>query len=236
MNASRRDEGFDGRAAVTRSLLGWGVLLGPIYLAVGLVLALTRDGFNLAEHQLSLLMLGDHGWIQAANLILSGVLVWVAAYGFARAMAGTPAGRWTATLLAVFGAGLVGSGIAPPDPMAGFPPGADSGEATVGGLLHLMFGGVGFLVLAVATAVAATWMRARGDRPWARYARASGLVVLVGFLGGAALSQQAVGVLFLWLAVVAAYAWIAATSVYLWRTVPHPDAHRRAATREPAGA
>lgn len=235
MKESGRDPGFDSRAAVTRSLLGWGVLVGPIYLTVGLTLALTRDGFSLSEHQLSLLMLGDNGWIQSANLILSGVLTWVAAYGFARAMAGTSSGRWTAILLAVFGAGLVGSGNFPPDPMAGFPPGVESGDATASGLLHLILGAVGFIVLAIATFVAATWMRARGDLHWASYSRASGIVVLAGFLGGAALSQQAIGVVLLWVAVVAGYAWIAATSVYLWRTVPHPDAHRREATGTPAG-
>lgn len=58
------DAQFDRRAAITRSLLGWGVLVGPICLVVGLSLALTRDGFNLAEHALSLLMLGGNGWIQ----------------------------------------------------------------------------------------------------------------------------------------------------------------------------
>ena len=38
--------GFDRGAAVTRSLLGYGVLAGPFYLVVGLVQALVRDGFS----------------------------------------------------------------------------------------------------------------------------------------------------------------------------------------------
>lgn len=55
------DAGFDKSAAVTRSLLGWGVVAGPFYVVFGLTLALTRPGFRLTQHALSLLMLGDLG-------------------------------------------------------------------------------------------------------------------------------------------------------------------------------
>ena len=56
MSTTASDTGrLDTRAAVTRSMLGWGVLAGPIYVATGLALALTRDGFDLTEHALSLL-------------------------------------------------------------------------------------------------------------------------------------------------------------------------------------
>lgn len=225
--SSAGDTDFDRGAAVTRSLLGWGVLLGPLYLVVGLALALTRDGFDLGRHALSLLLLGDGGWMQRTNLIVSGVLTLVAAAGFSRAMAGTTAGRRTAALLAVFGLGVIGSGLFPPDPVAGFPTGADGGEATTGGLLHLVFGGIGFLALAAATQTAAGWMRGRGDSATA--SRVAGAVVLLGFVGGAALATSSLGALLLWVAVVAGYAWLSATSAYLYRTVPHPDAHRRTA-------
>lgn len=67
----------------------------------------------------------------------------------------------------------------------------------------------------------------RGDTGWRRYSQTSGAAILIGFVAGAALSQSPVGVVLLWIAVVAGYAWIAATSVYGWWTVPHPDADRR---------
>ena len=54
-------------AAVTRSLLRCGVLAGTFYLAVGLIQALLRDGFDLARHPLSLLANGRGGWVQTAN-------------------------------------------------------------------------------------------------------------------------------------------------------------------------
>ncbi|HSM44888.1 MAG TPA: DUF998 domain-containing protein, partial [Acidimicrobiia bacterium] len=56
-------DGFDGAAAVTRSLLGWGVIVGLFYLAVGITRGLTREGFSFSEHALSLLMLGEGGWV-----------------------------------------------------------------------------------------------------------------------------------------------------------------------------
>src|SRR5215213_7744376 len=82
---------FDRAAAVTRSLLGYGVLAGVVYLAVGLAQALTRDGFDLTHHDLSLLANGPYGWIQIANLVLTGLMVIAAAAGVRRAMRPGPA-------------------------------------------------------------------------------------------------------------------------------------------------
>lgn len=223
---------FDTQAAVTRSMLGWGILAGPLYLVTGLLLAVTRDGFNLGEHALSLLMLGDDGWIQRTNLLVSGLVCAVAAIGFHRAMNRTATqSRWAPLLVAGFALGLVGSGTFAPDPVGGFPPGAES-EPTISGLLHLGFGAFQFVCLTAACLVTAHWMARRGDAGWRRYSTGSGVVILVGFIGGAALAQFPIGVGLLWLAVVAGYAWLAATSIYLWRTVPHPDADRRQPTSQ----
>jgi hypothetical protein len=225
-NGSEATAQFDTHAAVTRSLLGWGVLAGPIYLGVGLLLAATRTGFDLGEHPLSLLMLGEGGWMQRTNLLASGVICGIAALGFRRAMSRTGSASRAPLLVFGFAAALVGSAVFAPDPVDGFPPGAES-EVTAAGLLHLALGAVGFVCLAIACFLLARWIARRGDAGWSRYSWASGVLVLAGFIGGAALSQLTVGVVLLWVAVVAGYAWIAATSVYLWRTVPHPDAHRR---------
>lgn len=46
---------------VTRSLLGYGMLAGPFYVAVSLAQALSRDGFDLTRHAWSLLANGEHG-------------------------------------------------------------------------------------------------------------------------------------------------------------------------------
>jgi hypothetical protein len=220
--------GFDAGAAVTRSILGWGVVAGPFYLLVGTILAATRDGFDLSRHQLSLLMLGEGGWLQRTNLILSGLMTLAAAVGFWRVsrLPDVPRARavYVAGLLVgVYGLGLLGSGTFAPDPMRGFPPGAAE-VATASGIAHLAFGVVQFVALAAAAFVLARGLG--GRMTW--YSRATGAVILVGFAGGAALATSSAGVALLWLAVVAGWAWLLVTSIHLYRLVPHPDADRRA--------
>ena len=212
-------EGFDSGAAVTRSLLGWGVVAGPFYVVFGLVLALTRTGFDLARHPLSALLLGDHGWLQALSLILTGVMVGAAALGFRRAIAGRRGGA-AAVLLGVYALCLVLSALFPPDPANGFPPGV-AAEATTSGLLHLVFGAIGFLSVGAAAVIVA------GELPGAVFSRVAGVVVIVGFLGGAALSSGSAGIALLWVAVVAGWAWLAVASVRAYRVVPHPELARR---------
>jgi hypothetical protein len=202
---------LDRSAAVTRSMLGWGVVAGPFYLVFGLILALTRPGFDLGRDALSILLLGDLGWLQGLNLVLSGVMTLVAAIGLAR----TPEwSRAAAVLVGVYGLGLVLSAFAAPDR-------AGSGTATLPGILHLAFGGVGFLALGVAAVVAASWFRRRRSRG-ATWSLLAGILVIAAFVAGGALSNGPAGVALLWLAVVAGWAWLALTSVAAYRAVPHP--------------
>lgn len=212
---------FDTAAAVTRSMLGWGVVAGPFYLLVGLVLAFTRDGFDFARHPLSVLMLGDGGWMQVTNLALSGVMVLVAGIGLVRAGA-----RGTGIAVGVYGAAMVASAIFPPDPMPGFPP-SQEGVTTMSlsGVLHFAFGGIGFIAFGVAALLLGGWLARHGEGGHAGWSRAAGIVVLVGFVGGAALGPAGMGGL--WLAVVAGFAWLLLASLRLYREVPHPDLARR---------
>ena len=219
--------GFDRSAAITRSLLGWGVVAGLFYLAVGIIGGLTREGFSFGEHALSLLMLGESGWVQSANLMVSGAMVVVAALGFNRAMSPGKGARSAGLLVGVYGAALIGSGIFPPDPVDGFPNPGSAAGATTGGLVHMALGGIGFLALVAATFVVAGWLSRRGDSSAATRSRVAGVVVLVGFVGGAALSMSTAGVLLLWVAVVMGWVWLATTSLGLYRSVPHPDLDRR---------
>src|SRR5690242_9979755 len=71
---------------VTRFLLGYGVIAGPLYVAVSLVQAVTRPGFDLSRHAWSLLESGDLGWIQITNFVVSGLMTVAAAVGLRRAL------------------------------------------------------------------------------------------------------------------------------------------------------
>jgi hypothetical protein len=221
-----RPANLDVAAAVTRSMLGWGVLAGPIYILVGLTLALSRDGFHLTEHALSLLMVGEHGWMQRANLLASGVLCLTAATGIQRALSYDGTSTRTGILVVGFGLGLLGSACFAPDPMRGFPPGSEE-AVTVSGVFHLAFGAVQFVSLIAAGIALARWATHRGDPTHASRSRVLALTVLAGFIGGALLGQLTIGIALLWVAVLAAYTWLALTCMYLWHVVPHPDPARR---------
>jgi hypothetical protein len=73
-------------AQKTRDLLACGAFAGPLFVAVVVIQALTRNGYDLAEHPLSLLTLGDFGWIQSANFVVAGMLVGAFAVGLRRAL------------------------------------------------------------------------------------------------------------------------------------------------------
>src|SRR5690606_41243670 len=118
---------FDRGAAVTRSMLGWGVVAGPFYLVLGVVLALTRSGFDLTRDALSLLLLGDLGWLHALNLVLSGLMSAVAGMGLGRTPR-TP--RAVAVLGGSCGACRVPRAGPPPDPSAHPPPRDGTGGAS----------------------------------------------------------------------------------------------------------
>ncbi len=208
--------------ATTRALLGYGAVAGPFYLTVSAIHGLAREGFDFSRHQLSLLATGDLGWIQIANFVVTGLMVVAAAVGIRRVLRSGVGATWGPRLIGAFGVGLLAGGVFVADPMDGFPVGTPPGPpATVSwhGMLHLAAGGVSFLCLVAATFVIARRLANQGQRRWAVYSRITGVVFFTGFAAVASGATSSVGVLALWIGVVAAWAWLGALSVHLYRRV-----------------
>jgi uncharacterized protein DUF998 len=151
-------------------LLAGGIVAGPLFLAVWLIQAFTREGFNLRRHPLSLLSLGELGWIQIANFVVTGVLYVACAAGMWRLLHPGRSGTWGPLLVAGFGFGLILAGSFTTDPGAGFPPGAPTGapeQISWHGVLHQ----VGFVVAAVAARLMDGLPDAAAASPAARRAR-----------------------------------------------------------------
>jgi hypothetical protein len=210
---------------VTRSLLGYGVLAGPFYLAASLIEALTRSGFSLAHDDWSLLADGALGWIHVLVLVLTGLMVGAAAAGVVRQRRAAAVNTASGWLLGVYAAGLIGAGCFIADPADGFPPGTPSGRpATVSwhGTLHIVFGGLGFLGLTAACLVLAWQFRGLGQRGWASFSLITGVLFFAAFAslatGGAASSAA---VLAFTAAVILSWLWLALISVHLYRRVPN---------------
>src|SRR5947207_12771822 len=183
---------------VTRSLLGYGVLAGPLYVTVSLAQALTRDGFDLTRHAWSLLSNGSLGWIQIANFVVTGLMTVAAAVGLRRVLtsaallvrpecrATTPgrARTWVPVLVAAYGASLVGAGIFRADPAQGIPAGTPESTAiSWHGMLHFAIGGIGFFCLIVACFVLGGRFAREGRTGLAWFSRITGAAFLAGFAG-----------------------------------------------------
>lgn len=217
---------------VTRSLLGYLALAGPFYVIVSLMQALTRHGFDLARDEWSLLALGHLGWIQQANLILTGVMIIAGAVGVRRAIGRfAVAGTWAPRLLAGYGVGLIGAGIFRADAAAGFPAGTPGGRAahvSGHGMLHLLFGSLGFACLIAACFVIARSYHRRADRRDAVASGAVGVVFAVGFAGIATGAASAAINLGFIAAVVISSAWLTTIAVDLYGRTRDADARRSA--------
>ncbi|WP_433162968.1 DUF998 domain-containing protein [Kribbella sp. CA-247076] len=128
-----------------------GIVAGPLFLTMWAVQAFTRDGFDPSRHPLSLLALGDGGWVQITNFVVTGALYVAAAAGL------RDHGRWLPRFVATFGLGLILAGVFVTDPGAGYPTGAPEARAplTWHGLLHeLAFAVVQLAWLATAITLA----------------------------------------------------------------------------------
>jgi Protein of unknown function (DUF998) len=207
---TRRPEGGPTSKA-TRRLLACGMVAGPVYFAVGLGQAFTREGFDVTRHALSLLENGQLGWIQIGNFLASGLLAVACAAGMRRALGRGPGGTWGPRLVAAYGAGLACAGVFHADPADGFPPGTPAGQGQVGwhGVLHLASFGAGFLCLIAACFVVARGLAALGRRRAAATSRAGGAVVLAGVAASFATAGSGAAVAAVYVAVAAAWAWLA---------------------------
>lgn len=125
--ASASDAASETTPTITRALLVCGVVAGPLYVVVALLQVLFRDGFDLGRHPLSLLSLGELGWIQITNFIVGGLLAVGFAVGLRRVLHPGRGGTWAPLLVGGYGLGLIAGGVFVADPALGFPLGAPEG-------------------------------------------------------------------------------------------------------------
>jgi hypothetical membrane protein len=210
--AAKAQACLDPAARVTRSLAGYGVIAGPVYVGVSLAQAVTRDGFDLGRHSWSQLAVGDWGWVQTANLVATGLMSLAFSVALRRTLAGGRGGRAVPALVAVFGLGVLLAGVFPADPAAGFPVGMATPATPSGhGMLHLMTSGVGFLALAAAMVV----MAVRYASEHRRGRSAFSVVAAVALLGGFATiaSGSAAGVAAFTTGIITALTWLSLLGV-----------------------
>jgi hypothetical protein len=212
----------------TRTLLGCGVIAGPLFVVMFLAEGATRAGYDPLRHPVSSLALGDYGWMQTANFVVAGLLTIAFAVGMWRAFWSPRRSVWGPFLVGVWGIGLIGAGIFPTDPVSGYPPGTPdqlTGYSLHGAIHDLAFSLPGFVALLAACFVFCRRFAARGELGWAVYSGLTGVVLTVAFVLASAGFGQAGGLvdlagLFQRVAVAAGFGWLTLLALHTLRSSP----------------
>jgi hypothetical protein len=222
----------------TRTLVACGAVGGPLFVVAFLIEGATRAGYNPLRHPVSALALGDFGWTQTVNFIVTGVLMLAFAVGMRRALRPPDGSTWGPLLLMAYAVGLIGAGVFTTDPVSGYPAGApDELQYTTRGALHDLFSLPVFAGLAAACFVFTRWFAKRHQPGWAVYSALTGVVFLGSFLLSSMGFNQAEGLvevagLFQRVALVSGWGWVTLLALHILRTLPEPAEASGAGVRE----
>ena len=129
-----------------------------------------------------MLSLGDLGWIQIANFVITGGLYIACGIGLKRTLTDGIGRKWAPRLFVIFGIALVIGGVFTADPGLGFPPGAPEGppkEMSFHGAIHGFAPILGFLALLAALIVLARRFGSNGERGWKNITIIAAIVMFV---------------------------------------------------------
>ena len=207
----------------------WAGIVGPfLFVVVFTVDGFFTPGYDAMRDVVSFLELGQAGWIQRLNFIVTGLLFVLFALGFYSARRPRKRSGWlvvTTALIALSGLGLVMAGPFLPDP-----PG--SAQVTLQGDLHTISFSVVFLSLGLACVfVGGSFIRTPGWRIHGWYSLLAGLFPIFAAWGNlyssfvvsnasntaftATTSQLAVGGLINRVLIVVAFAWYVILAIRL---------------------
>jgi len=213
----------EGQAVNTRILLGCGAVGGPLFVAAFVLEDATRAGYDPLRYPVSLLAVGDFGWEQIANFMVTGLLMLAFAVGLRLAPRPVGGSVWGPLLVGIYAIGLLAAGIFVTDPVAAYPPGRfEVIQPSLHSTLHDLASVVVFAALPTACLVLSRRFAMGGERGWAVYSAGSGVVFAVGFILASAGLNQADGLvnvagLLQRIAIIAGWAWLALLAVHLLR-------------------
>jgi hypothetical membrane protein len=222
--------------ARTKALLVCGAIAGPLFTLAWVVEGATRAHYQPLRHPVSSLELGGFGWTQRVNFIITGLLTLAFAVGLRRALRPLGGSTWGPLLVGVHAIGLLGAGIFVTDPVSGYPLGTPDRLQAYGSVhaaLHDLFSVGTFVGLPIACLVFARRFAGWGQRGWAIYSAATGLVFMAGFvLATLAFSQAeplvAFGGLFQRATITLGWTWLTLLAIHLLLGLPQPPTTRPA--------
>lgn len=198
----------------TRALVGCGIAAGPLFLSIFVMQIAVRPEFSFTRSEPSVLSIGPLGWIQIANFIVAGLLIFAGALGMRRVLRPSQGGFWGPLLLAVFGIGQVGVGIFVVDPIR------SAATMTFHGTMHIVIGSISFVTLMAACFVFVRAFLSQKQKMWAMFCAVTGLTFLAAFLGAASVSPGTTSIqLFLNVIFVDEWIWVSSISTQILGSV-----------------
>ncbi|WP_164985685.1 DUF998 domain-containing protein [Bosea sp. Tri-44] len=156
-----------------RALLACGVASTPVFYGLAALQLALRPSYDIRTQPISFLAVGELGWIQVANFLVTGALALAGAIGLRRALRGQRGGSAGPILAGLYGLGMIGAGLFGPDPL---PAPGQAPQMSVTGALHMVAFLVSFLSLIAACFVLARRFSAAGKRGWAIYSIVTALL------------------------------------------------------------
>jgi hypothetical membrane protein len=219
---------MDRMRASTGPLLAAGVI-GPVLFVVAfLIEGATRAGYDASRMFVSQLSLGDGGWTQIANFIVTGLLFVAFAFELGRTLAQGRGTTWGPRLIGAAGIGLVLAGVFVADPALGYPPGTPPGigESTSDhGAIHelaavLVFGAIP----AAAIVLSRRFATQPGSSGMRRYSLATAVIMLAFVIAANAAAfdggLRLVAGLLQRVSIITGLAWVAVLAVRTMRQEP----------------
>jgi len=193
-----------------------GVAAAVLFFVVPTILMFRRPGFDIERHAISMLSLGDGGWMMKAVFIVSGVLTLLCARGLYVDLAHGWPGFAGAVLIGGFGTGLVLAGLFDAPAGLGFPPGTPQDQApamTIGPIMHSVAFMVAFSALITSCFAFALHAWYAQETIWAVTSLAVG-IALPTLIGLGISMTIAPGIAFYW-ATMLGWLWLVATAIIL---------------------
>jgi hypothetical protein len=217
----------------TRLLLLCGALAGPLFSIAWFIEGLNRDSYDPMRHPISALSLGEFGWSQIVNFIVTGILTLVLAFGLRAAFQKGRGKTWIPRLITIVGIGFLGTGLFATDPLSGYPLGTPPMRLppTLIGSLHVLFASF-ILGLPVACVVMARHFDDQGERNWAIYSKITAVAFMIVYVLAMAGFLQLPGLvnyagLLQRISVIIGLTWMALLPLHLLNSPPNFEATER---------
>ena len=210
----------------TKTLLSCAAIGFLVFVSIFLLEGIVRAGYNPLRHPISSLSIGEWGWMQQLNFMITGSLVIAFAIGLGSALRNQKGGKWTPRLVGMVGAGLIGAGIFSTDPVYGYPTDQPMvlAQFSTHGHLHDFFSIFVFICLPIACFKMRRYFASVNKPGWALYSVVTAIAMLAFFILAGAGFKQTPGVLefagvFQRLSLIIGGLWMSLLGIYLRKTI-----------------